>query len=164
MPERITPELVNILRKYHPLYMNIHFEHPREINPASERALALLADAGIPLGSQTVLLRGINNDPAVIRELMQKLVKNRVRPYYLYLCDPVKGVEHFRTSIQEAFEIIKSLQGHTSGLCVPHLIIDSTGGGKVPISPPGYIIDVDDVKATISNYKREVYEYPNPRM
>lgn len=164
MPERVTPKLANILKKYHPLYMNIHFEHPREINPASERALKLLADAGIPLGSQTVILRGINDSPEVMKELMQKLVKNRVRPYYLYLCDLVKGAEHFRTSVQKAFEIFTSLQGHTSGLCVPHLIIDSPGGGKVPILPPNYLLGVEEDKAVISNYKGEIYEYPNPRM
>jgi len=163
MPERVTPRLVNVLKKYHPLYMNIHFEHPREINPDSERALKLLADAGIPLGSQSVLLRGVNDDPDVMKELMQKLVKNRVRPYYLYLCDLVKGVEHFRTDVQCAFDIFHQIQGHTSGLCVPHLIIDSPGGGKIPVLPPEYLLETDREKAVISNYKGEVYEYPNPR-
>lgn len=164
VPERITPELVNILKKYHPLYINLHFEHPSEINPSSERALMLLANGGIPLGSQTVLLHGVNDNCEVMKELMQKLVKNRVRPYYLYFCDPVKGVEHFRTSIQKGFEIFRSLQGFTSGLCVPHLIIDSPGGGKVPIIPPEYIICLDEEKAVISNYKGEIYEYSNPKI
>ena len=164
MPERVTPRLVKVLKKYHPLYMNIHFEHPREINPESERALKLLADAGIPLGSQTVLLRGVNDDPEVMKELMQKLVKNRVRPYYIYLCDLVKGVEHFRTPLQAGFDVIHHLQGHTSGLCVPHLIIDSPGGGKIPILPPDYLLASEEEKAVISNYKGEVYEYPNPRI
>lgn len=164
MPERITPKLVNVLKKYHPLYMNIHFEHPTEIEQECEHALRLLADAGIPLGSQSVLLRGINDDPKVMKELMQKLVKNRVRPYYIYLCDLVKGVEHFRTSIQSGFDVIHHLQGYTSGLCVPHLIIDSPGGGKIPILPPNYLLESNEEKAVISNYKGEVYEYPNPRI
>ena len=164
MPERVTPRLVKVLKKYQPLYVNVHFEHPGEINPASERALGLLADGGIPLGSQSVILRGVNDDPSVMKELMQKLVKNRVRPYYLYLCDLVKGVEHFRTSIQTAFEIFHELQGHTSGLCVPHLIIDSPGGGKIPVIPPDYLLGLNDDSAQISNYKGEIYEYPNPRI
>lgn len=164
LPERVTRRLAKILRKYHPLYMNLHFEHPREINPASEGALKLLADAGIPLGSQSVVLRGVNDDPEVMKELMHKLVRNRVRPYYLYLCDLVKGVEHFRTSMQKAFEIFRRLQGHTSGLCVPHLMIDSPGGGKVPVLPSNYLLGLDEDKGIISNYKGEIYEYPNPRM
>lgn len=163
MPERVTTRLVNVLKKYHPLYMNIHFEHPREINPESERALRLLADAGIPLGSQSVLLKGVNDDPEVMKELMQKLVKNRVRPYYIYLCDLVRGAEHFRTSLQCAFDVFHHLQGHTSGLCVPHLIIDSPGGGKIPVLPPDYLVGMDEERAVISNYKGEVYQYPNPR-
>jgi lysine 2,3-aminomutase len=164
IPERVTPRLTKILKRYHPLYMNLHFEHPREINPDSEHALMLLADAGIPLGSQSVILHGVNDDPAIMKELMQKLVKNRVRPYYFYLCDLVKGVEHFRTSIQKAFEIFSLLQGHTSGLCLPHLIIDSPGGGKVPILPSTYLCGLNEEKGIISNYKGEIYEYPNPRM
>ncbi len=164
LPERITPALVNILKKYHPLYINLHFEHPMEINPSSEHALMLLANAGIPLGSQTVLLKGVNDNCEVMKELMQKLVKNRVRPYYLYFCDPVKGVEHFKTSIQKGFEIFRNLQGYTSGLCIPHLIIDSPGGGKVPIIPPDYIIGMDEEKTVISNYKGEIYEYSNPKI
>jgi len=163
LPQRITKRLVNILKKYHPLYMNVHFEHPRELNPESERALAMLANAGIPLGSQSVLLRGVNDDPAVMTELMQKLVKNRVKPYYLYYCDLVKGVEHFRTSTEKGFEIFKSIQGHTSGLCVPHLIIDSPGGGKVTVLPQDYLLGLSKEKTIISNYKGEIYEYPNPR-
>lgn len=163
LPRRVTRGLVNILKKYHPLYMNINFEHPAELNPESERALRLLADAGIPLGSQTVLLKGVNDDPDVMKELMQKLVKNRVKPYYIYMCDLVKGVEHFRTTVQKGFEIIGKLQGHTSGLCLPHLIIDSPGGGKIPILPQNYLLGVDDEKAVISNYKGEIYEYPMPR-
>lgn len=164
MPERVNPRLVNVLKKYHPLYMNIHFEHPREINTESERALRLLANAGIPLGSQTVILRGINDDPEVMKELMQKLVKNRVRPYYIYLCDLVRGVEHFRTPLQSGFDVIHHLQGYTSGLCVPHLIIDSPGGGKIPILPPDYLLSVGEDEAVISNYKGEIYKYPNPRI
>lgn len=163
MPSRITKRLCNILKKYHPIYVNIHFNHPSEITPESKRACELLANAGIPLGSQTVLLKGVNDSPEVMKELMQKLIQIRVRPYYMYLCDLVKGIEHFRTSVEKAFEIFKEIQGFTSGLCVPHLVIDSPGGGgKIPILPQ-YIKEITDEKITLVNYKGEEYEYPNPR-
>ena len=161
-PARITLRLVNMLKKYHPLYINIHFEHPREIDEACSNALSLLADAGIPLGSQSVLLRGVNDNPVVLKELFQKLVKNRVKPYYLYLCDPSRGVEHFRTTVQEALEIFKKIQGWTTGLCVPHLVIDSPGGGgKIPVLP-AYIKEINDERVILVNYEGKEFEYRNP--
>lgn len=163
LPSRITKRLCNMLKKYHPIYVNIHFNHPSEITPESKKACELLANAGIPLGSQTVLLRGVNDSPEVMKELMQKLIQIRVRPYYMYLCDLVKGVEHFRTSVKTAFKIFKELQGFISGLCIPHLVIDSPGGGgKIPILPQ-YIKEITPEKIVLVNYKGKEYEYPNPR-
>src|SRR5205807_2159473 len=129
LPERITPELCDILEKYHPLYINTHFNHPDELTPAAVRALGMLADAGVPLGCQTVLLKGVNDDAAVMKRLMQKLLTARVRPYYIYMCDQVAGAEHFRTTVEKGLEIIKALRGWTSGLAVPHFVIDAPGGG-----------------------------------
>jgi len=164
MPSRITKRLCNMLKKYHPVYVNIHFNHPSEITPESKKACGLLADAGIPLGSQTVLLKGVNDSPEVMRELMKKLIQIRVRPYYLYMCDLVKGIEHFRTELQTGMKIMKSIQGFTSGLCVPHFVIDSPGGGgKIPILPQ-YIQKISSKKIVLCNYKGEKYEYPNPKV
>jgi len=161
-PKRITPKLAAMLKKYHPIYINIHFEHPREIDDECARALAILADAGIPLGSQTVLLKGVNDNAETLKELFQKLLKNRVRPYYLYLCDPSQGVEHFRTTVQEALEIFREIQGHTTGLCIPHLVIDTPGGGgKVPILPD-YIQEIDEEKVVLKNYEGKLFVYRNP--
>jgi lysine 2,3-aminomutase len=161
-PARITKRLCNILKKYHPIYVNIHFNHPDEITPESKMACSLLADAGIPLGSQTVLLKGVNDSPEIMKELFQKLIKIRVRPYYLFQCDLVKGIEHFRTSVETGMKIIKEVQGFTSGLCIPHFVIDSPGGGgKVPILPD-YIKEITPEKIIFTNYKGEKYEYPNP--
>ncbi|HTR77268.1 MAG TPA: KamA family radical SAM protein, partial [Gemmatimonadaceae bacterium] len=120
LPERVTPEFCEMVRKYHPVYMNTHFNHPNELTPASVAALARLADAGIPLGCQTVILKGVNDDPVIMKELMQKLLKARVRPYYLYMADQVAGGEHFRTGVEKGLEIVKALRGWTSGLAVPH--------------------------------------------
>jgi len=163
LPSRITKRLCNMLKKYHPIYVNIHFNHPSEITPQSEKACGMLADAGIPLGSQTVLLKGVNDNPKVLKELFQRLLQIRVKPYYMYLCDLVKGVEHFRTDVKTALNIMKKIQGFTSGMCVPHLVIDSPGGGgKVPILPD-YIKKITPEKIIFTNYKGEEYEYPNPR-
>ncbi|HIH36822.1 MAG TPA: KamA family radical SAM protein [Methanocellales archaeon] len=162
LPSRVTKHLCDMLKKYHPLYMNIHFNHPAEVNSESRRACEMLADSGIPLGSQTVLLKGVNDSPEILKELMQKLVQIRVKPYYLYQCDLVKGVEHFRTTVQEGLAIIKSIQGYTSGLCCPHFIIDSPGGGKVPLLPE-YVEDINEEKIVLRNYLGERYVYPNPR-
>jgi lysine 2,3-aminomutase len=162
LPSRVTKRLCNIIKKHHPVYVNIHFNHPSEITSETKRACELLANAGVPLGSQTVLLKGVNDDPKVMKELMQKLIQIRVRPYYIFQCDLVKGIEHFRTSVQTGMEIIKEIQGHTSGLCVPHFVIDSPGGGgKVPILPD-YIKKVTSEKIIFKNYKDEEYEYSNP--
>jgi len=157
-PERITTRLANMIRKYHPVFMNIHFNHPSEITSGSEAALKILADAGIPLGSQTVLLKGVNDDPAVMVEMMQKLVKNRVRPYYIYQCDLVKGVEHFRTPVEAGIDIMKQIQGHTSGLCLPHFVIDGPGG-KVPISPE-YVKQITPEQIIVTNFLDNLYTYP----
>jgi lysine 2,3-aminomutase len=161
-PARITQKLVDMLKKYHPIFINIHFEHPSEIDEECSRALAILADAGIPLGSQSVLLRGVNDNAEVLKELFHKLVKNRVRPYYLYLCDPSQGVEHFRTTVQEAMEIFRQIQGYTTGLCIPHLVIDTPGGGgKVPILPD-YTQEMDEDKIVLKNYEGKLFVYRNP--
>ena len=136
LPQRITPTLVRILRRHHPLYINTHFNHPAEITELSSRACARLADAGIPLGNQTVLLRGVNDDPAVMKSLMQKLLSIRVKPDYIYQADMVQGTNHFRTTVEEGIEIIRALRGHTSGMAVPAYVIDAPGGGgKIPILP-----------------------------
>jgi lysine 2,3-aminomutase len=149
-PARITSHLAKTIARYKPVYMNVHFNHPKEITPDSERALSILADAGIPLGNQSVLLKGVNDDPAVMKDLLLKLVKNRVRPYYIYQCDLVKGVEHFRTPVEKGIEIIKSIQGHTSGLAVPHFVIDGPGG-KVPVSPE-YVREITPDEVIVTNY------------
>ncbi|NLI05400.1 MAG: KamA family radical SAM protein, partial [Actinomycetaceae bacterium] len=129
LPQRITPKLVRMLEKYHPLYLSIHFTHPDELTPDVQKACALLAGAGIPLGSQTVLLSGINDDPDVMKRLMQGLLRFRVRPYYLYQCDPIIGSAHFRTPVDTGLQIIRALRGHTSGYAVPTYVIDAPGGG-----------------------------------
>jgi len=163
LPQRITPELVNMLSKYHPLFINIHINHPKEITPATAEACARLANAGIPLGSQTVLLRGINDCPHIIKTLMQGLLKMRVRPYYMYQCDLSQGISHFRTSINKGLEIIEHLRGHTSGLAVPTFCLDAPGGaGKVPIMPQ-YLISSSDKTAVVRNYAGAISAYPLPQ-
>jgi lysine 2,3-aminomutase len=159
LPMRITKSLVAMLRRYHPLYVNIHFTHPREITPEVRQACGLLADAGIPLGSQTVLLRGINEQPSVIRKLVHELLKIRVRPYYLYQCDPAVGIGHFKTSISRGIEIIKSLRGFTTGCAVPTYVIDAPGGGgKIPVGP-NYVVSYEDGVMTLKNYAGQIYQY-----
>ncbi len=159
LPQRITPELCGMLKKYHPLYVNIHFAHPDEITGESKEACNLLSNAGIPLSSQTVLLKGVNDDPDVMKKLMQKLLEIRVRPYYIYQADMVKGINHFRAKIDKGMEVIKAIQGHTSGLAVPHFVIDSPGGGgKIPILP-NYVVDRDDKKIVLKNYAGKTYTY-----
>ena len=160
LPQRITPSLVSVLRQFHPLYINTHFNHPDEITPEASFACALLADAGIPLGCQTVLLKGVNNDPETIKVLMQKLLTIRVRPYYLFQADLVKGTSHFWTPLNKGKEIISSLQGHTSGLCNPRFMIDLPGGGgKIPITPD-YIQGAEGDQLLIENYLGEAYHFP----
>jgi lysine 2,3-aminomutase len=163
LPERITPELCAILKKYHPLYINTHFNHPDELTPAAVQALGMLADAGIPLGCQTVLLKGVNDDTAVMKRLMQKLLAARVRPYYIYMCDQVAGAEHFRTTVEKGLEIIKALRGWTSGLAVPHFVIDAPGGGgKIPLLPE-YVESINDDEVVLRNYAGERFTYKQPQ-
>jgi lysine 2,3-aminomutase len=160
LPQRITTNLVRLLRRYHPLYLNTHFNHPDEITPTSAKACARLADAGIPLGNQTVLMRGINDDPRVMKRLMQKLLAIRVRPYYIYQADLVQGTEHFRTTVEEGLEVIKALRGHTSGLAVPAYVIDAPGGGgKIPLLPD-YLQQLGDT-VLLKNYRGDSYTYRN---
>ena len=139
-PQRITDDLCNMLKKYHPVWLNTHFNHPNEMTPEAQAAVAKLADAGIPLGNQTVLLRGVNDCVHVMKKLMHELVRNRVRPYYIYQCDLSMGLEHFRTPVSKGIEIIENLRGHTSGYAVPTFVVDAPGGGgKTPVMPT-YII------------------------
>ncbi|MFA5060776.1 MAG: KamA family radical SAM protein [Candidatus Pacearchaeota archaeon] len=160
LPQRITPQLCDILKKYHPIYINTHFNHPNEITPESRRACEMLADSGIPVGCQTVLLKGVNDDPNVMKELMQGLVSMRVRPYYIYQADPVRGTNHFRTRVEKGQEIYKAIRGHTSGLCVPTYVIDAPGGGgKVP-AIPNYIQEINSKKVIMKNFEGNLHEYP----
>ena len=163
LPERITPEFCDMVKKYHPVYMNTHFDHPSELTPAAVAALGRLADAGVPLGCQTVLLRGVNDSPEVMKELMQKLMKARVRPYYIYMADQVAGGEHFRTQVQKGLEIVQALRGWTSGLAVPHFVIDAPGGGgKVPLLPE-YVEEITEDSVTFRNYEGKRFEYKQPK-
>jgi lysine 2,3-aminomutase len=162
LPQRITQELVDMLHQFHPLWMNIHFNHPKEITPEVETALARLADAGIPLGSQTVLLAGINDCPNIMKDLVHKLVRNRVRPYYLYQCDLVHGAGHFRTPVSVGIQIVESLRGHTSGFAVPTFVIDAPrGGGKIPIMP-NYVLSQSPDHVVVRNYEGFISTYTQP--
>ena len=162
LPQRITPELVEILKKHHPLWINTHFNHPREITARSRRALAMLADAGIPLGNQSVLLAGVNDCPRVIKRLVHKLVANRVRPYYLYQCDLSEGLASFRTPVGKGIEIIEHLIGHTSGFAVPTYVIDAPGGGgKIPVMP-NYLISWSTNKVVLRNFEGVITTYKEP--
>jgi lysine 2,3-aminomutase len=162
LPQRITPELCQMLAKYHPLWMSVHANHPRELTTEVKAALERLADHGIPLGNQSVLLRGVNDDPAIYKILVQKLLRCRVRPYYLYQCDLIKGSSHLRTSVAKGIEIIEQLRGHTTGYAVPQFVIDAPGGGgKVPINPD-YLINRDDGMTLIRNYENKIFAYPEP--
>ena len=162
LPYRITGTLVEILKKYHPLWINTHFNHPREITASSKEALAKLADAGIPLGNQTVLLAGVNDCPRIMQRLCHKLVQNRVRPYYLYQCDLSEGLSHFRTPVGKGIEIIESMIGHTSGFAVPRYVIDAPGGGgKIPILP-NYVISWSTNKIVLRNYEGVITTYKEP--
>ncbi len=162
LPQRITTELVTMLRRYHPIYINIHVNHPLEITDEMAQACGRLADAGIPLGSQTVLLAGINDCPNVMKKLMQRLLQIRVRPYYIYQCDLSDGIGHFRTSVQTGIEIMEALRGHTSGLAVPTFVIDAPGGGgKIPVGPQ-YVLSRVPERVILRNYRGEVASYPEP--
>jgi lysine 2,3-aminomutase len=160
LPQRVTPSLTKILKKYHPLFISIHATHPDEFTPEAVRACARLADAGIPLGSQTVLLKGINDEPVVMKSLMHKLLMSRVRPYYLYQCDPVRGTSHLRTSVTKGLELIDALRGHTTGYAVPTFVIDAPGGGgKIPISANN-VCGEQDGNLLIMNFEKRIFRYP----
>ena len=162
LPYRITDDLVNILKKHHPLWINTHFNHPRELTNSSRTALAKLANAGVPLGNQSVLLAGVNDCPRIMRALVHKLVYNRVRPYYLYQCDLSEGLSHFRTPVGKGIEILESLIGHTSGFCVPTYVIDAPGGGgKIPVMP-NYLISWSTHKVVLRNYEGVITTYHEP--
>jgi len=161
LPQRITRQLVRMLRRYHPLWMSLHFIHPDECTVEAYRACAQLADAGIPLGSQTVLLKGINDDVETMTDLVHHLLKMRVRPYYLYQCDPITGSSHFRTSVEKGLEIIRGLRGFTSGYAVPTYVVDAPGGGgKIPLMP-NYVVGQQGDELVLKNYENSLYRYPN---
>jgi lysine 2,3-aminomutase len=162
LPYRITNELVAMLKKHQPLWLNTHFNHPREVTASSREALRLLADAGIPLGNQSVLLAGVNDCPRIMKSLVHKLVENRVRPYYLYQCDLAEGLSHFRTPIGKGIEIMESLRGHTSGFAVPTYVVDAPGGGgKIPLNP-NYLISLSTNKVVLRNYEGVITTYQEP--
>jgi len=162
LPYRITPELVAMLKTHQPLWINTHFNHPREITTSVREALRTLADGGFPLGNQTVLLAGVNDCPRIIRVLVHKLVQNRVRPYYLYQCDLSEGLTHFRTPVSKGIEIVESLIGHTSGFAVPTYVIDAPGGGgKIPVMP-NYLISWSTHKVILRNYEGVITSYQEP--
>ncbi len=161
-PQRITPELVNMLKKYHPIWLNTHFNHPNEVTPESKAACAMLADAGIPLGNQSVLLRGVNDCTNIMMRLVHELVKMRVRPYYIYQCDLSMGLEHFRTTVSKGIEIVEGLRGHTSGYAVPTFVVDAPeGGGKIPVMPQ-YLISQAPGKVVLRNFEGVITTYTEP--
>jgi len=163
LPQRITPELCNMLKKYHPVYLNTHFNHPDEITEEAKDACEMLANAGIPLGNQSVLLKGVNDDPEVMKKLVQKLLTIRVKPYYIYQADMVKGTNHFRTKVKDGMNIIKSLRGWTSGMAIPHYVIDAPGGGgKIPILPEYLKKYRGNGKIILKNYKDNEHVYIDP--
>jgi lysine 2,3-aminomutase len=162
LPQRVTPELCRMLRRHHPLWMSLHFLHPDECTPESFQACTRLADAGIPLGSQTVLLAGVNDNVETMKSLVHRLLKMRVRPYYLYQCDPISGSAHFRTPVAKGLEIIEGLRGHTTGYAVPNYVIDAPGGGgKIPLQP-NYVVGREGDDLLLRNFRNETYRYPDP--
>lgn len=161
LPQRVTPGLCRVLKRYHPLFISIHFTHPEECTAETAKACERLANAGIPLGSQTVLLKGVNDSVPVMKELMHRLLQMRVRPYYLYQCDPITGSSHFRTPVSKGLEIIQGLRGHTSGYAIPTFVIDAPGGGgKIPLQPD-YVVGRDGDDLLLRNYEGEVFRYPD---
>jgi lysine 2,3-aminomutase len=161
LPQRVTPKLCKMLKKYHPIYVNTHFNHPWECTTEAKRACEMLADAGIPVGNQSVLMKGVNDDPDVMLELMRKLLAMRVRPYYLYQADITKGANHFRTPVSVGLNIMDKLRGHTSGLAIPYFVIDAPGGGgKIPLLPQ-YVLGRNGNNIILRNYKYDIYQYPD---
>jgi lysine 2,3-aminomutase len=160
LPQRITPELCAMLKKYHPLFVSVHSNHPRELTTEVREALGRLADAGIPLGNQSVLLRGVNDDVTVMRALVQKLLMCRVKPYYVYQCDLITGSAHLRASVRKGLEVMEGLRGHTTGYAVPQYVIDAPGGGgKVPVNPE-YVLSRNADRVVIRNFEGKIFEYP----
>jgi lysine 2,3-aminomutase len=163
LPQRITPQLCAMLRKYHPLFVSVHSNHPRELTTEARDALGRLADAGIPLGNQSVLLKHVNDDVTVMRALMHKLLMCRVKPYYVYQCDLIAGSAHLRTSVAKGLEIMETLRGHTSGYAVPQYVIDAPGGGgKVPVNPE-YVLSRAGGRVVIRNFEGKIFEYPESK-
>ncbi|MDR0498186.1 MAG: lysine 2,3-aminomutase [Holophagales bacterium] len=162
MPQRVTDDLVNMLKKYHPIYVNTHFNHPKEITAEAREACEKLSNSGIPLGNQSVLLKGINDDPVVMKKLVHKLLSIRVKPYYIYQCDLSLGISHFRTSVSKGIEMIENLRGHTTGMAVPTFVVDAPGGGgKIPVMP-NYLISLGDGRAVLRNYEGVITTYTWP--
>ena len=160
LPSRVTPRLAAMLKRYHPLFINTHFNHPAEITPEAAQACGYLADAGIPLGCQTVLLRGVNDDPDIIRELLYRLIRIRVKPYYLFQADQTKGTSHFRTTVDTGFAIMRQLIGHISGMAIPTFALDAPGGGgKIPLTP-NYVTNIGPT-LDFMNYTGQSCTYPN---
>lgn len=161
-PQRITPELCSMLKKYHPIWCNVQFNHPNEMTEEARKACSMLADAGIPLGNQSVLLAGVNDCVYVMKDLVNALVRARVRPYYIYNCDPSLGLSHFRTPVSKGIEIIEALRGHTTGFCVPTFVVDAPGGGgKIPVMPK-YLISQTPRKVILRNYEGVLTTYTEP--
>jgi len=161
LPQRITTELCEILKRFHPLFVSIHSNHPREITDDVRIALGRLADAGIPLGNQSVLLKGVNDEPTVMRALVHKLLMSRVKPYYLYQCDLISGSSHLRTHVARGLELIESMRGHTTGYAIPQYVIDAPGGGgKVPMNP-NYLRRLGGGTAQIRNFENRTFDYPD---
>ena len=162
MPMRITDDLVEMLKKYHPIYLNTHFNHPKEMTAEAAEACAKLANAGIPVGNQSVLLRGVNDCPQTMKRLVHELLMARVKPYYIYQCDLSKGISHFRTTVSKGIEIIENLRGHTSGMAVPTFVVDAPGGGgKTPVMPT-YVISMSDKRVVLRNYEGVITTYTEP--
>ena len=161
LPQRITPKLIELIKKYHPIYVNTHFNHPWECTPEAKKACEMLADAGCPVGNQAVLMKGVNDDPDVMLELMRKLLAMRVRPYYIYQADITKSANHFRTPVSKGLEIMDKLRGHTSGLAIPYYVIDAPGGGgKIPLLPQ-YVLGRNGNDIILRNYKYDIFTYPD---
>ena len=163
LPQRITKDLVKVLKKHHPLWMSLHFIHPSELTPEVTEATARLADAGIPLGAQVVLLKGINDNAETMKTLMQGLLRRRVRPYYLFQCDPIAGSGHFRTTVEKGLEIIKALRGHTTGYATPIFAVDAPGGGGKIQLAPDFVVGRDGDDLLLRSYEGKVYRYPDPK-
>ncbi len=162
LPQRVTDDFVRMLREHHPVYVNTHFNHPKECTTEAFEAARRIADAGCPIGNQMVLLKGVNDRPAVVKELNHELLLMRIRPYYIYQCDLAKGISHFRTPVETGIKIVEALRGHTSGLAVPQFVVDAPqGGGKIPVNP-SYVVRHEGKKWVLRNYAGKEYEYFEP--